>query len=125
MSAKPKPKKPFSLPIPFLRKKKFVRRHARYDCCIVAALRIEERHFELDGVILELSKGGVLFRPASTYIMDRTGEVVTARFEGIDVAGVIMNSHVKGYGVKLDEEIPDVAVDKLVAEYGLRIAEAA
>lgn len=112
--------------LPFFKKKAFTRRHTRHDCCIIATLTIDERHFELDGVILELSRGGVLFRPASTYILDRYGERVTARFEGIEGEGIIANVRPQGYGVRFREELPEAAIDELVSRYGLkRIAEAA
>jgi hypothetical protein len=125
--AKPKFKLPkLNLPIPFLRKKQtFVRRHARYECCIVGELDVVERHFDIDGVILEVSAGGVLFRPASTFILNRLGERVRARFEGVEMEGVIMNVRPVGYGVKFDELIPDAAIERLVADFGLKTAAAA
>lgn len=112
--------------LPFLRKKEtFVRRHARYECCMVGELDVIERHFDMDGVILEISRGGALFRPASTFILDRTGERVRLRFEGIEIEGAIMSARPVGYGVKFDGEIAETDIDRLAAEFGLKTARAA
>lgn len=107
--------------LPFLKKKEvFVRRHTRHDCCVIADMRMVERNFEMDGVILELSQGGVLFRPASTQIMDRQGELVAVRFEGREYTGIIMNTRPIGYGVRLKEEIDDDFIEGIIVKYGLR-----
>lgn len=108
-----------ALKIPFLQPR-YVRRHKRYGCCIVAAMHMTERHFEVEGVILEISQGGLMFRQASRYIMNRSSELVSIRFEGLVLSGVIVNVSSQGYGVLLDEEMTADRVQMLITTYGLR-----
>ncbi|MEZ5840906.1 MAG: PilZ domain-containing protein [Hyphomicrobiales bacterium] len=107
--------------LPFMRRKKpvFERRHSRYQCCIVAEADLVDRGFALEGAVMEVSLGGVLFRPANVYILDRRGEAVRVRFEHIVADGVIANVRPQGYGVRLFKDIDEQAIDKLVEEYGL------
>ncbi len=113
------------LRLPFFKKQDvIVRRHVRHDCCVIAHLRVIEREFEMDGVVLEISQGGVLFRPASTYIMDRQGERVLVRFEGRELIGTIMSSRPIGYGVKLDAPVDDETIEMVITKYGLRTIQA-
>ncbi|MES2906471.1 MAG: PilZ domain-containing protein [Pseudomonadota bacterium] len=111
------------LKIPYLQPR-YVRRHKRYSCCIVAAMHVTERHFEIEGVILELSQGGLLFRQASRYIMDRSQEFVSIRFEGLVLTGQIVNISSQGYGVLFDEELTADRVQMLITTYGLRTLKA-
>lgn len=109
----------------FLRKKEaFVRRHERYECCIVGEMEIVERFLALEGVILEVSQGGALFRPASTYLLDRVGEGVKLRLDGHAYAGTIMASRPVGYGIRLDQQIPAEVIEEIVIRYGLKPAAA-
>lgn len=108
-----------ALKIPFLQPR-YVRRHKRHSCCIVAAMHMTERHFEIEGVILELSQGGLLFRQASRYVMDRSHELVSIRFEGLVLTGQIVNVSSQGYGVLFDEELTAERVQMLITTYGLR-----
>lgn len=101
------------------RKETFVRRHRRHACCIVANLHLSGREVDLEGVVLELSAGGALFREAATHILDRAGEEVVVRFEGFTSRGIIMNTSTAGYGIKLANEIDDATLDRLVELHGL------
>ncbi len=108
---------------PFLRPKQtFVRRFERYECCIIGELGIVNRFLALDGVILEVSQGGVLFRPASTHLLDRTGDAVKVTIDGQTYAGTIMSSRAIGYGIKLEQSIPSETIEELVLRYGLKLA---
>lgn len=107
----------------FMRKKMaFVRRHERYECCIVGELELSQRFLSLEGVILEVSQGGVLFRQASTYMLERQGELVKVKLEGQIYNGTIMASRPIGYGIKLNETIPSEVIDEIVTRYGLKAA---
>ena len=106
--------------LPFFRKKpSFERRHVRHNCCIVAELTIIDRSITLPGVVLEVSMGGVLFRPASSFILDRRGEAVSVQFENLKRAGTIMNVRPVGYGIRLFQDIEEEALDDLVGNFGI------
>lgn len=104
----------------------WVRRHERFACCVVAVLDVIDKNVPVDGLITEISQGGLLFRPASTFIFDRRGSAVTVRFGDDEIEGDIVNVKSAGYGVRFREEITAAHVDRLLASFGLRSdAEAA
>lgn len=115
-SSKPR----FSGLIPkFGKKKAFSRRHRRYPCCIIAAMDVIERGYFLDGTVLEMSQGGLMFRVASNYVLDRTGENVIVHIDGLELRGQIMASRPEGYGLRLLDDLDLTAVSSLVEEFGL------
>jgi hypothetical protein len=101
----------------------FTRRHMRHECCIVGKIFLTTRDIPIDGVFLELSLGGMLFRPAAIYILDRTGEEITAQFAGILQTGRIVASRDTGYGVKLDKNLDDAMLQSLMERFGYRAGE--
>lgn len=109
----------FSKFVPRLGKKKsFSRRHRRYPCCVIAVMDIVDRIYSLDGTVLEMSQGGLMFRAASNYVLDRTGEKVIVHIDGLELHAQIMASKPEGYGLKLAEELDLTAVSSLVDEFG-------
>lgn len=102
----------------FGRKKSFARRHRRYPCCVIASMTIVERGYPLDGTVLEMSQGGLMFRVASNYVVDRTGENVLVHIDGLELRGQIMASRPEGYGLRLLENLDLTAVASLVEEFG-------
>lgn len=103
----------------FGKKKHFSRRHRRYPCCIIAAMDVIERGYVLDGTVLEMSQGGAMFRVASNYVLDRTGENVIVHIDGLELRGQIMASRPEGYGLRLLDELDLTTVSSLVDEFGL------
>ena len=98
----------------------FTRRHSRHECCIVGKLFLTLRDIPIDGVVLEISLGGLLFRPATVYILDRTGEEITAQFGGILAPGRIVASRDTGYGVRLEKNLDESVLDSLIERFGYR-----
>lgn len=96
-----------------------MRRHKRHACCVIATLKIIERDIELEGLVMELSLGGALFRQASTYILFREGEDVILSLGGRSAPGVLVATRPTGYGVKLSEELPEDFVEEIVARFGM------
>ena len=95
---------------PLLRTKDFrlMRAHERYPCCAIASLDLVHQDIALDGLVLEASLGGLLFREALSFIYNRTGEAVRIRVAGLSLMGEIVNVHARGYGVRLSAELtPD------------------
>jgi hypothetical protein len=83
------------------------RRHARHSCMIVAAMTITDKGVTLDGLVNEISLGGVKFRPATTYLLDRAGDEVTISMDGVVIAGTIRATTSVGYGVQLAVELEE------------------
>ncbi|MCP8940195.1 PilZ domain-containing protein [Alsobacter sp. SYSU M60028] len=100
----------------------FARVHQRLPCCVPGSLYFIDRDYEIDGLVLELSRGGVLFREASTYILDRRGCEVEVRLLDLRWPGTIVNCRTEGYGIRFRNTLDDAAVTELVKDYGLNPA---
>ena len=107
--------------IPFLRIGSSAdRRYQRSRCYIISSMSMMNRALMFDGVVDSISSKGMQFRPASSYILDRRGEMV-----GIDINyktyfGTIVAVRQSGYGVALSEAIPENEIDTILEEYGYR-----
>lgn len=108
----------------FGRPQGFVRRHERFPCCVIAVLDIIDKDVPVDGLVTEISEGGLLFRPASRFIFDRTGSAVTVRFSDDQIAGVIVNVKPQGYGVRFLQGVDDARIQSILAQYGLPLEAA-
>jgi hypothetical protein len=96
----------------------WVRSHRRYECYIVGVLDILDRGVPLDGLITEISEGGALFRPASTFIFDRRRAPVSLRFTDREWRGEIVNVKANGYGIRLDNPVACEEIEAIVSRYG-------
>jgi hypothetical protein len=83
------------------------RTHVRHDCMIVATITVVDKHVTIDGLVSEISLGGVKFRPASTYILDRTSEKVSISMDGFVIDGTIRNTSQEGYGIQLGMKLEE------------------
>jgi hypothetical protein len=111
---------------PFRKKQTgFVRRYSRHECFVIGSLVLPERRLELDGVVMEISIGGTLFRPATRFILDRTGEDCVVVFNELRVPGRIMATRSNGYGIRLMRDLEPDFVDATVATFGLKRMPAA
>lgn len=97
----------------------FVRRHERFPCCVIAVLDIIDKDVPVDGLVTEISEGGLLFRPASRFIFDRSGSAVTVRFSDDQIAGKIVNVKPQGYGVRFLQPVSDARIRSILEQYGL------
>ena len=102
------------------RRNRGLRQHERYPCCIQGALEIRERSYRIEGLVMEISRGGALFREASRFILDRVGMSVTVQTADISVTGTIVNMRPAGYGIRFDNLIDDTLVADLVSRYGVQ-----
>jgi hypothetical protein len=96
----------------------FVRRHPRYPVCIVGVLDILDRNLPLDGLVTEVSEGGALFRPASSFVFDRRYAPVAIRFNDREWRGEIVNVKPDGYGIRLDQPVSAEEIESITARYG-------
>jgi hypothetical protein len=105
---------------PFKSATSITRAHQRYESCIIAELAFIDRGFSLDGALREISIGGGLFRPSSTYILERRQERIVLNFERVQRSGTIMNTRPGGYGIKFDEFMDAAELEAIGGEYGLQ-----
>ncbi|WP_375451373.1 PilZ domain-containing protein [uncultured Devosia sp.] len=79
------------------------RRFERHATFIVGRLVVVSNAQHIDGVINEISLGGMRFRPASQYLQRRDGEIVSLLIEDRSFSGRIRASRPDGYGIELLE----------------------
>ncbi|MBI1391420.1 MAG: hypothetical protein GC152_01645 [Alphaproteobacteria bacterium] len=89
------------------------RRDERQELSAIAELSIPDKGFSIDGVISEASRGGLTFRPATSYIIARDGERVQVIADLIKRTGIIRSTRVNGYGVQLLEPLSNADLAKL------------
>lgn len=96
----------------------FRRRFERRECAVLGAMEVVETGSDYAGVLLEVSPGGCSFRPASYFLLDRTGETVMIRCEYFQAEGRIRATRPESYGVQFTTEVDAEAVERLLAEHG-------
>lgn len=94
------------------------RRHIRHSCWSVGTVSIINRSMALEGVVTEIAKGGVKFRPAKVYLLERNGVQISAEFGGLKVVGKIVATRADGYGIAFFEELDDDKIQAFLAEFG-------
>jgi len=107
--------------IPFLRIGSAAdRRHQRSRCYVIGTMSMMNRPLIFDGVVDSISAWGMQFRPASSYILDRRGEMVGIDINTKTYYGTIVAVRQSGYGVALSDPIPDDEMDIILEEYGYK-----
>ena len=105
--------------IPFLRIGSAAdRRDKRIECYVISTMSMMNRPIMFDGVVDSISTRGMQFRPASSYILDRRGEMVGVDINYKTYFGTIVAVRQSGYGVALTEPISDEDLDIILEEYG-------
>ncbi len=84
---------------------------ARFDCDIRAELVLPDKALSLDGIVTEISRGGVKYREASSWILDRRGQSVVVRLPWVDLRGTIVNVSSTGYGIRFDRLLAEEALE--------------
>lgn len=77
--------------------------HKRYDVRIKAEIILMPREVAVEGMILNCSEGGCLFRPFQSHLINRTGDMVMVALNGKRLTGRIMNTNERGYGIAFPE----------------------
>ncbi len=94
------------LKFPFKKKKEFkIRRHQRRSCRLIGTLKIQKNSTYLEGMITNISESGLRFRPAKSFILDRRDTHVICIFGNLRLAGKVVASDTRGYGILLQKEI--------------------
>lgn len=92
------------------------RRHTRHECLCAGVVTIANSSIAIEGVVIEVSKGGVKFRPAKTYLLERKNVQIFVEFEGIHRVGKIVATRPDGYGIALFEELEDDQITSLISK---------
>lgn len=87
------------------------RRHTRHECSALGVMAIVNRSITMEGIVTEISQGGIKFRPATTYLLNRNGTQVSVTFSTIRVTGKIVATRPDGYGIALFEELDDALIE--------------
>ena len=95
------------------------RQFERFACCIPATIRVDGTNYEREGLILELSAGGLLFREATHFLLAIQGVGADIQFLDRRVRGTIVNTQERGYGIKLTAILDEEDVEQLVAQHGV------
>jgi hypothetical protein len=94
-------------------------REPRSVCFLVAVMVLVDKGLPIDGLITEIGASSVIFRPASTYILDRTSAEVTLRFGDQDIRGQILSVSAAGYDIRLQATLRPETVRAILDQYGL------
>ncbi len=93
------------------------RRFKRHKIFAVGVMTLMNSSQQIDGVIDEVSAGGLRFHPASHFIMERNGETVSMTLGDMQVSGKIRATRADGYGVQLLDVLEDSQLQAIVAQY--------
>lgn len=88
-------------------KNQHLRTEERSSCFTVGQLSFPDAGVTLEGVILDASRFGVSFRPASRFIEHRVGEQAHLSVEGVHRVGIIRATRPNGYGIQLMSPLED------------------
>jgi hypothetical protein len=99
------------------------RAHSRHPCCTPATLTLIERDYDIDGLMLEVSRGGILFRESSRFTLNRCDSPVRVRTADFFWSGVIVNARPEGYGIRFDKLLTESELDVILDLYGVRYSE--
>ncbi|CAO4163440.1 hypothetical protein [Methylorubrum populi] len=89
--------------------------HERYPCLIPGKILFLERGFSIDGVVNEVSAGGLRVRPALTYLLWREIEDVFVEFGPFSLETVLVNTTRYGYGLRLKSVLPRDHLEEILA----------
>ena len=89
----------------------------RHSVFAVATMVLHENSQEIEGIIAEVSQGGVRFRPASLFLLNRNSERISIILDDINVTGIIRASRADGYGIQLLDEISATEIAYITRNY--------
>lgn len=112
------------LPIPslFRRKQTFSRASARYSCQLEAQLMLVDRMLTFEGRVIDISRGGAMFRPHLAYIMYRRDVAICLTIKDEPIMGQIVTTTPAGFGLRFDELIDEDLLRELVGDAATQVA---
>lgn len=109
---------------PFGRRPVFSRADERHDCRIDGEIVLTEKMVSYEGRLINLSRGGAMFRPRLSYLMNRRGDAVQVQVAGLVLIGEIVATTPLGFGIRFERPLEDSELAHLLA-YGVAEATAA
>jgi len=106
------------IPVPSFmqRRQRFSRSFLRFACQIDTSLTLIDRMYSFEGRIIDISRGGALFRPKLAYIMNRSDVPVCVHLGVEELFGSIVSTSPKGFSLRFDEPIDEELFDELTAD---------
>ncbi|MEO0328948.1 MAG: PilZ domain-containing protein [Pseudomonadota bacterium] len=102
------------------------RRHERYECeNLLGNLAIMNSSNNMVGYVIEVSKGGLKFRPAKSYLLERKDVQITIEFAGLRLPGKIVATRSDGFGIALFDMLTDEQMMSILQVGDLQPTEAA
>lgn len=96
------------------------RKFQRHPTFAVATLMLLDNSHIFDGVVTEVSTGGIKFRPASSFLQEHNGDRVAVKIDEIQSSGVIRASRADGYGIQLLEKLSQFEMDHILHNYSVK-----
>lgn len=100
---------------PFARRPVFSRADERHDCRIDGEIVLTEKMVSYEGRLINLSRGGAMFRPRLAYLMNRRGAAVQVQAAGLVLAGEIVATTPLGFGVRFEAPLSDAELAHMLA----------
>jgi len=114
-----------ALPSFLRRPQRFNRSFTRFACQIDTSLTMIDRMFSFEGRIIDISRGGAMFRPKLAYIMHRADVPVCIHLGREELFGQIVSTSPAGFSVRFDEPIDQDIFDDLILEFHVMPKQAA
>jgi hypothetical protein len=98
----------------FSRKPKYQRAEQRHACQIAGTLVMVDRLVSFEGRLIDFSSGGAMFRPRLVYLVDRRDVPVKLTIGDLSIAGRIVNTQPRGFGVRFDAPLNAIQMNELL-----------
>lgn len=105
-----------ALPSFLRRRQHYNRSFERFACQIDSSLTLIDRMYSFEGRIIDLSRGGALFRPKLAYIMNRSDVPVCMHLGVEEIFGLIVATSPKGFSVRFDSPLDADLFEELTAD---------
>lgn len=103
-----------ALPRMFRPKPVFSRSSARVACQIDAQLTLIDRMQVFEGRIIDLSRGGAMFRPPLAHIMYRKDVSICLSVGDETIMGQIVTTTPAGFGLRFDSPLTDAELNAIL-----------
>ena len=92
------------------------RQFSRHETFVISRMVMMGTSQGVDGVINEISVGGLRFRPAATFLQRRDGEAVSILVGKSSYSGRIRSSRPDGYGIQLLDKLSEEQLGEILAQ---------
>lgn len=99
------------------KKQRFARAFERHKCQIDTSLMLIDRMTSFEGRIIDISRGGAMFRPKLAYIMHRQDTPVCMQLGAEELFGHIISTSPMGFSVRFDDALDEEDILDLIAQF--------